>query len=212
MSAFLFILEILGTVAFAASGVMIGLKKNMDIFGVVILGLTAAVGGGVLRDIILGITPPHTFQNPLNALIAIVTSIIIFIPGVRKWLTRNNSVYERTLFIMDTVGLGIFTEMGIRIAYAVSPGFNGFLLVFVGVITGVGGGVLRDILAGNTPFIFVKDIYASAAIIGAIISILIWNHIGGTYAILAGTATIIIIRCVSAYFNLNLPRARDVDF
>jgi uncharacterized membrane protein YeiH len=211
MDTLILVLEIAATIAFAISGAMTGLKKNMDMFGVVILGLTTAVGGGILRDIILGITPPKAFQNPMYALIAIFTSIILLFPTVRKWLMHNNRFFERVLFIMDTLGLGIFTVMGICIANEVSSSFNGFLLIFVGVITGVGGGVLRDILAGNTPYIFIKHIYACASLIGAIVCYAMWNFTGNTYAMLAGAIIVIIIRCLSAHFNLNLPCAKDID-
>lgn len=209
MELFIFILEIIGTIAFASSGAIIGLKKRMDIFGVIVLGLTTAVGGGVMRDIILGITPPQTFLHPVYAIVAIATSMIIFIPAVRRRLTRTNRIYERMIFIMDTLGLGIFTQVGIQTAYNASLEFNAFLFVFVGVISGVGGGVLRDVLAGDTPFIFIKHIYASASLLGAIVSIILWNTLGSAYAIVIGVLLILIIRSLSAHFKLNLPIGAD---
>lgn len=212
MGIFILVLDIIGTVAFAVSGAMTGLKKKMDIFGVAILGLTTAVGGGILRDIILGITPPKTFQDPTYALIAIGTGIVIFIPVIHRWLMRNHSAYERVLMIMDALGLGIFTVVGIRTAFDVSADFSGFLLIFVGVVTGVGGGIMRDILAGDTPYIFVKHIYAVASIIGAVVCVVLWDYIGSAYAMLAGTITIVVIRILSARFKWNLPRARDVEY
>ena len=109
MSTFVLIFEILGTIAFALSGAMTGLKKEMDIFGVAILGLTTAVGGGILRDLVLGITPPTTFQKPVYALVAIVVSILAFLPGIRRQLTRRQAVYEKILLLMDSIGLGVFT-------------------------------------------------------------------------------------------------------
>ncbi|MDI6619019.1 MAG: trimeric intracellular cation channel family protein [Clostridiales bacterium] len=211
MDAFIFSLEIIGTVAFSVSGAMTGLKKRMDIFGVAILGLITAVGGGVLRDIILGITPPKTFWNPVYALVSILTAIFIFVPVVREWLMRNRNAYEMILFIMDALGLGIFTVIGIRTAYDISSSFNCFLLVFVGVITGIGGGVMRDILAGSTPYIFVKDIYACASIIGALICVELWKFIGSPLAMLVGTAITVLIRCLSAHFKWNLPRPKYID-
>lgn len=212
MEPFIFTLEIIGTIAFAASGAIIGLKKKMDVFGVIVLGLTTAVGGGVLRDIILGITPPQTFRHPIYAVFAIATSMVIFIPAVRKRLTRNNGIFERMIFIMDTLGLGIFTQVGIQIAYSASLEVNVFLFGFVGVITGVGGGVLRDILAGNTPFIFIKHIYASASLLGATASLILWNALGSAYAIIIGVIIIVAIRCISAYFKLNLPGGEDANY
>lgn len=211
MENFFFLLEIIGTVAFAASGAMTGIKKRMDVFGVVILGLTTAIGGGVIRDVILGITPPKTFQNPTYAIIAIVTSLVVFVPNVRSWLHSKIHSYEIVLNLMDALGLGIFTVMGIKTALDLSiSGYNGFLFVFVGVVTGVGGGVMRDVLAGDTPYIFSKHIYASASIFGALVCYFIWP-LGSIYAMLLGFASIVIIRLLSAHFQWNLPRAKDLS-
>lgn len=211
MNLFILVLEIIGTVAFAISGAMTGLKKQMDIFGVSILGLTAAVGGGVIRDIILGVTPPVTFQDPLYAFIAIGTAIIVFIPVVHRWMMRNTRIYEKVLILMDALGLGIFTAVGIRVAYQVSEDFNKFLLIFVGVVTGVGGGIMRDILAGNTPFIFVRHVYAVASLLGAVVCVILWTVAGSLYAMLAGMTIIVVIRLLSFRFKWNLPRVKVFD-
>lgn len=211
MHAFILSLEILGTIAFAVSGAMIGLRKKMDIFGVVTLGLVTSIGGGIMRDLLLGITPPTTFKNPIYTIIALLTSFIVFIPLVRKCLLYKNSIYEKVLFVMDTLGLGIFTVMGIHIAFGVSSEFSSYFYVLLGVLTGVGGGVLRDILAGNTPYIFVKHIYACASILGSLVCYLLWNVINHTYAMFIGAVIVIIIRGLSAHYKLNLPRAKDID-
>jgi len=206
---FILLLELVGTVAFSAAGAMTGLKKNMDIFGVCILGLTTAVGGGVIRDVILGSTPPATFQNPIYACVAIVTALVLFLPSLRHLLMREQVWFDRVLFWMDAAGLGIFTVMGIRAAYAqmARPGL--FLLVFVGVVTGAGGGLMRDVMAGDTPYIFVKHVYACASLAGAVLCGLLWRQIGEAPAMLLGTGTVILIRWLSARFRWNLPRAHD---
>lgn len=164
MSIFLLSLELIGTVAFSISGAITAMKKNMDIFGVMILGLTTAVGGGIIRDLILGITPPATFRDPLYAATALITAILVFLPWVRRLFQRYRRAYDLLMLAMDSIGLGIFTVIGVQAAFAQSGSYNLFLLTFVGVITGVGGGVLRDIMAGNTPYIFVKHIYACASL------------------------------------------------
>ena len=151
-----FVFEIIGTIAFAVSGAMTGLKKGMDVLGVATLGLVTAVGGGVIRDLVLGITPPATFRDPTYALVAVCAAIVVFFPFVQKLFNKIHTLYDILMLIMDSLGLGIFTVIGIRTAYSQSENHNVFLLVFVGVITGVGGGILRDVLAGNTPYIFVK--------------------------------------------------------
>lgn len=209
MQTLIFIFELIGTVAFAISGAMTALKKDMDIFGVAILGLTTAVGGGVLRDILLGITPPVMFRAPIYALLAIFISVVVFIPSVRRILTRNHALYEQMMLVMDSIGLGVFTVVGINTAYGVSSDFNLFLLIFVGTVTGVGGGVLRDVLAGNTPYIFVKHIYACASIVGAILCASLRAPLGEAAAVIIGASTVIIIRLLAAHYKWSLPHSAE---
>ena len=209
MDTVILIVELVGVLSVAASGAMTGLRKNMDLFGVCILGLTTAVGGGVLRDVILGSTPPATFQDPIYATAAIATSLVLFLPRVRRLLTRNQPLYDLAMLAMDTLGLGIFTVIGVQIAYTHVAEPTVFLLVFVGVVTGVGGGVLRDMMAGDTPYIFVKHVYASASLAGALACALLWLPGLELYAMGAGAVTVIVIRFLSAYYHWNLPRAHD---
>ena len=202
-----FVFELIGTVAFAISGAITGLKKKMDIFGVVILAVVTAVGGGAIRDIVLGNTPPMTFRNPVYALVAVATGILTFIPVVRKLAGKTPKAFDIFLLVTDSVGLGIFTVMGIRTAINLNHGENLFLLVFVGVVTGVGGGLLRDMMAGNTPYIFVKHIYASASLAGAVLCVLLWKPLGATAAMSISAAVIIVIRFLAARFKWSLPKA-----
>lgn len=206
------IMELVGTVAFAASGAMTAIQKHMDLFGVNVLGVTTAVGGGLIRDLILGLNPPAMFRDPKYALTAVATStILFFFVYARGPITsdRLTQFYDRLLLIGDTIGLGIFTVMG---SYAaVRSGFwnNQFLIVFVGVITGVGGGMLRDIMAGNTPYILIKHVYAVASLAGALIFMLLYPSLGRLPAMVAGAALVIIIRILAAHYRWNLPRIRE---
>lgn len=209
MDTVVLMIELVGVLSFAASGAMTGLRKNMDLFGVCILGLTTAVGGGVLRDVILGNTPPATFQNPVYATVALMTSLVLFLPKVRRLLTHNQRLFDLAMLVMDTLGLGIFTVMGVQIAYTQVERPTIFLLVFVGVVTGVGGGVLRDMMAGDTPYIFVKHVYASACLAGALTCALLWLPELELYATGAGAVLVIFIRFLSAYYHWNLPHAQD---
>ena len=207
----LLVFEIFGTVAFAASGAMTGLSKKMDIFGVVTLGIVTSVGGGVIRDLVLGNTPPATFSNPVYALVATVVSIMLFIPAVRRFMLRNQRLYDKAMLVMDSVGLGIFTVVGIETAYLADKS-NVFLLLFVGMVTGIGGGVLRDVLAGNTPYIFIKHFYASASLIGAVVCIGIWEFFERPgIAMLAGSLCILVLRFLAARFRWSLPKAEDIE-
>ena len=200
------ILELIGTIAFAISGAMIGIEKKMDIFGVVILGITTAVGGGAIRDIVLGATPPAMFKYPIYTVVAVIASIIVFFPSVRKLFKYKRSLYDFTILLMDTIGLGIFSTVGVKTAIALGES-NNFLLIFVGVVTGIGGGVLRDIFAGNTPYIFVKHFYATASLIGTIVTVFLWNYIGEPFALAAGITIIVVLRLLAAKFHWSLPKA-----
>ena len=209
MDTFILIFELVGTVAFAASGAMTGIKKNMDIFGVCILALTTAVGGGVIRDLILGNTPPATFRDPIYAAVALAAALVLFFSRVRRLLMHNTVLFDTAMLWMDTAGLGIFTVVGIRTAYAHVPQATVFLLVFVGVITGVGGGLLRDMMAGDTPYIFVKHVYASASLAGALVCGLLWHYAGEMGSMLAGGGLVSLVRGRSAHDRWNLPRAHE---
>lgn len=208
MDTFIFVLNMVGTLAFAASGAMIGLKKNMDIFGVCILGLTTATGGGVIRDLILGVTPPMAFRDPTAAIAALVTSAVFFSRHVRRVLTHNQRWYDLLLFWMDTLGLGVFSVIGVELAFSQAERPTFFLLAFVGTLTGVGGGVLRDLLAQEMPYIFVKHIYACASLAGAAVCAGMWNHVDSVDAMSVGMATVVLIRALAAHYHWNLPKAK----
>ena len=208
MDMFIFVVNLLGTIAFAASGAMIGLNKRMDIFGVCILGLTTATGGGVIRDLILGLTPPSAFRDPTCAMVALATSAVFFSRRMRHLLMHNQSRYDRLLFWMDTLGLGAFTVIGVELACSRAVRPTLFLLVFVGVITGVGGGVVRDLLAQEVPYIFVKHIYACASLVGAILCAGMWPHADSMDAMLVGMAAVVVIRILAAHYHWNLPKAK----
>lgn len=209
MDTFIFVLNMLGTLAFAASGAMIGLKKNMDIFGVCILGLTTATGGGVIRDLILGVTPPMAFRDPTAAMVALVTSVFFFARRVRRLLMHNPKHYRMLLFWMDSLGLGAFTVIGVQLAFQQARQPTFFLLVFVGVVTGVGGGVVRDLLAQEVPYIFVKHVYACASLAGAVLCAGLWRWAGSMIAMLSGIAAVVLIRVLAAHYHWNLPKARQ---
>lgn len=210
MEIFVRVLEIIGTIAFAASGALIAMRRHMDILGVIVLGVVTAVGGGILRDVILGITPPLAFRDPTCAMIAMGTSVLLFIPWIRHGLMGRQRVFDFSLFLMDSVGLGVFTVMGIWNALDFNPDRSTFLLVFVGVLTGVGGGVIRDVLAGQMPFILVKHVYACASLLGAIGCALLWRFLPSYAAMLIGSALVLVIRLLAAHYHWNLPTVKNV--
>ena len=202
-----FVLEIIGTIAFAISGATLGLEKGMDLMGITILGLTTGVGGGIIRDLIVGQTPPLTFRNPIYLIISVVVSMLVFAPPVRKWIFSDSTLYDWLMLIMDSVGLGVFTVIGIKSAYNATSIHGIILFAFVGVLTGVGGGVLRDIMAGDRPYIFVKHFYASASLIGALTCIILWDRWGTALAMEISAALIVLLRLLAAHYHWSLPKA-----
>ncbi len=211
MDTYILIMEIIGTIAFASSGAMVGVEKEMDVLGVCVLGMTTAVGGGMIRDLILGVNPPVMFQNPIYALIAIAFSLIVFFVAYYNRKLRESRLYvayDKLMALFDSLGLGIFTVVGVNAALNMEYETTGFLQIFVGVLTGVGGGVLRDVMAGNTPYIFVKHVYASASIAGAVVCVLTGRYFGSLAGMLIGAVVVFVIRVLAARYKWNLPRIR----
>lgn len=205
-----FFIEAIGTIAFASSGAMVAIKQRLDLFGMVVLGVTTAVGGGMLRDIIIGNVPPGLFKDPIYVLLAFITVMLLFII-VRlnqKFLAgRSMETYEKVMNLFDAIGLGAFTVVGMDTAVLSGYGDYHFLIIFLGVITGVGGGILRDIMAGQTPYVLRKHIYACASIAGAILYACIRNCMDSNLAMLIGSFSVVFIRLLAARFRWNLPTA-----
>ena len=166
------------------------------------------LGGGVLRDMMLGITPPAMFQNPVYAVVAAAVSVVVFLPWVQKLLSGNRA-YEIIMLIMDSLGLGVFTVMGIQTALAKDETYGAFLLVAVGVLTGVGGGVLRDVLAGERPYVFVKHFYACASLFGALAIVILKNYISLSAAFFIGGSLVVALRLLAAFFHWKLPKPKQ---
>ncbi len=226
-----FVLEMIGTVAFAVSGVMVARDRKMDIFGAVVLGCATAVGGGMIRDLILGITPPVMFSKPIYVLVAAITSIVMFLleyigsrwhnnaaspnePGssiasfasVAGFLAANQERNDLLLNIADSVGLAAFVVVGCRSAIDRGYIHNLFLCSFVGVLTGIGGGVLRDVFAGQMPLIMRKRVYGLAAIIGSVVYCgLLSFHVDVIISSAACMTITCLIRFLAIHYRWNLP-------
>lgn len=205
-----FFIEVIGTIAFASSGAMVAIKKQLDLLGVIVLGVTTAVGGGMLRDIIIGNVPPALFKDPIYVLLAFITVMLLFIiVRLNQKILDGRSIetYEKVMNIFDAIGLGAFTVVGIDTAVISGYGDYHFLIIFLGVITGVGGGILRDIMAGQTPYVLRKHIYACASIAGAILYAWLLNCIDGNIAMLIGAFSVVLIRLLATHFCWDLPTA-----
>ena len=202
------ILELIGTVAFALSGALTAMKKEMDIFGACVLGMTTAIGGGIIRDILIGVTPPSSLTNPMNAFIAIAISVVTYVPPIQKFVIRKHKAYDLTLFLADSVGLGVFTVVGASTAFEHIEEPHLFTAVFLGVLTGVGGGILRDVFSREVPIVFVKNFYASAAIIGGLCYALAQRYLDSIFALSIGIVVVLSLRVLAASFRWELPKPR----
>ncbi len=206
MKLFAYLLEMVGVAAAAFSGATTGIKRGMDYFGVCILGITAACGGGLIRDVILGRLPPVMFRDGRYALCAIIVAIIAIILASKRVKALESRGFERVMLVADSIGLGVFTVIGVQAAISEGYGENLFFSSFLGVMTGVGGGSLCDVLTGHTPSIFVKHIYATASVVGAVICALLRDVGNGSPALVLGCVVVILIRLVAARYRLNMPR------
>ena len=212
-SGFLFFLvELVGTIAFAISGAMLAIQRGLDLFGVIFLGMTTGVGGGVLRDLLLGQVPPLAFLNWTYLLVAAAAAGLVFAAALagrrrgRSELPVNNAL----LNVFDAAGLGIFSVIGVQHTVAAGFGENMFLCVFLGMTTGVGGGVLRDVLSRSTPAILRKHVYALASLAGAIVYYLAKDLLP-TASIVISVLLVILLRVLASRYRWTLPRIPPLD-
>lgn len=192
------IFEIVGTIAFAVSGAVLGIQKKLDIFGVLMLAVTTAVGGGILRDILIGIIPPASLVNPKFVIISLVSTIFVCV--AYNCLVKFNDIIQ----ICDAIGLGAFTAIGGNVA--IEHGLNTlFIIIVVGVATGVGGGIIRDLFAQEIPLVFRKEIYAVASILGAITLFFAEKFVSIAGAMYLSFLVTVVIRIVCVKYNMHLP-------
>lgn len=202
------IVEMIGTVAFAIAGAMTAINRNMDLLGIIVLGEMTAVGGGCFRDILLGRFPASMFVNPVYVIVALAAILCLFLifyfgKSAAGWIATP--VYDRILNVLDAVGLGAFTVTGINVAIECGHKDNVFFVIFLGVITGVGGGIFRDVLSGQPPAVFRKHIYACASIVGAFICYYGGIYIG-EYAVGVCIAAVTVIRILAYEYRWDLPK------
>ncbi|WP_250434332.1 trimeric intracellular cation channel family protein [Hanstruepera flava] len=191
-------IDILGTIAFAISGVLVALSKRMDPFGILIIAFVTAVGGGTLRDVLIGETPVSWMQNLTYTYVIIVSAIFTVI-------FRSKIDYlRRSLFLFDTIGIGLYTVVGIEIG--ISAGLSPIICIALGTISACFGGVIRDILCNEIPVIFRKEIYATACILGGLTYFLVRKLPidNGLVFIIAG-AVVITVRLLAVRFKISLP-------
>ncbi|MCX7747122.1 MAG: trimeric intracellular cation channel family protein [Clostridia bacterium] len=194
---FIEVVDIIGTAAFAVSGVLVGIKNRLDLFGLFVLSVITASGGGLIRDVILSKDIPVFFNQPrylVTILVAVVGSCIAY-----KYINKMYFVIK----MFDAAGLGVFTILA---AYkGILIGLPPIGIIFVAALTGIGGGILRDILVNDVPLVFRSEIYALASIMGAVLFYILFNKIDTNLNVYICAFAVFAIRMASVVFNLNLP-------
>lgn len=211
MDTVLLIFELIGTCAFAISGAVLAITKRFDIFGVIFSGILTALGGGTIRDLLLGNLPPAMFRNYIYLIFAVVTCVLTFVIAsiLKNKFSENIIVIDKVNNVFDAIGLGVFTIVGMNVA--INNGFadNFFFVVFLGMTTGCGGGILRDAIIGEVPFVFRKRIYAVASIAGGIVYYLMHitfsQHV--VFSAIIGIILIFVLRILASVFKWDLPKA-----
>ncbi len=203
LQATILVLDLFGTMAFAVTGAFKAIEHKSDIVGIIILATITGVAGGIVRDIVMGYFPPHSVSYPYYVIITVATGIVMFFlyPKLQKhW----------NLFLkFDAIGLGVFTAIGATFAYQIY-GMNFLAIALAGMITAIGGGILRDMFVNEIPIVFVKELYASASFLGVIIFYVILS-IGPNLeaATISSIVVVTVLRLVAMRYNWNLPKARE---
>ena len=191
-------IDILGTIAFAISGVLVAMNKKMDLFGILIIAFVTAVGGGTLRDVLIGQTPVVWMKD-------MTFTYVILGSAVFAVLVRNKINYLRTsLFLFDTIGIGLYTVVGVE--KGISAGLHPIICIALGTISACFGGVIRDILCNEIPVIFRKEIYATACILGGLSYFLIRKlPLESDFVFIISGAIVILVRLLAVKFKIALP-------
>ncbi len=196
-------IDLAGTMAFAISGIRLAARKNFDLFGAYVVGLVTAIGGGTIRDLLLDCTPIWMLQ-PIYIITTALSLLLLILLG------RHLLHFMKTFFIFDTIGLALFTIVGAEKSLA--AGFAPWVVVIMGIITGAFGGVMRDMMIGEVPLIFRRDIYALASLLGGVLFVVL-NHMGVDEVIcyISAALTIVTIRIVAVQYHIHLPRLVESD-
>jgi uncharacterized membrane protein YeiH len=197
--SFLYIIDILGTFSFAVSGAFLAMEKKLDPFGVLVISFVTAIGGGTLRDILIGNLPVSWLRNETATIVIFASAIIAM------FFSRFLKQFNTTLFLFDALGLGLFTIVGLEIG--VSENFSSGICIALGTITACFGGVLRDVLLNNVPLLFRKEIYAMACIVGGLIYFLFEKmRIDKDMVRILCILIIFTLRVLAFRFKLSLPQ------
>ena len=194
-------LDLFGTMAFAVTGAFKAIEKKFDIVGILLLATITGVAGGTIRDVTMG-QFPNSISDPTYVVITVISGTVIF------FLYSRLKAHWNLFLKFDAIGLGVFAIIGATFAYSLF-GLNFLAILLAGMLTAVGGGIIRDVFVNQVPIVFVKEFYASASFIGIVIFYLML-HFGGElyYATIMGIAVTTLLRLVAMKYNWNLPRAK----
>jgi len=209
-SLLFFIAEIIGTVAFALSGAMTGLKYRLDLFGILLLAVTTALGGGCIRDLLIGRIPPVMFRDYRYMLAAVVTACAVFLLALlaKKQYHRNEERLAALANIFDAIGLGAFVVVGINAGISAGFADNGFFLVFLGLMTCIGGGILRDLFVVRMPGVLHKHVYALPCILGGVVFVLLTRlQVSALISTPVVMALVFCLRMLATKYKWNLLHA-----
>lgn len=196
----LYSLDLLGTAAFAASGALAGIRRGMDLFGVLVLGMVTATGGGTLRDLLLGDSQPFILKDENYFYLSIVISLAVFM------FHHKMDALQHPLLYLDALGLGTFVVIGTGKAFEYHLGFVGS--VMMGVLTATAGGMMRDVLSSQVPLVLQKEIYASACILGgSLLYILHLTPLPTTISLILSASAVTLLRICAIHYNWALPKA-----
>ena len=199
---FIYILDLFGTIAFAITGAFKAIEKKFDFVGILLLATITGVAGGTIRDVVLG-RVPNSIADPTYVIVTIASGIVIF------FLYSKLKKHWNLFLKFDAIGLGVFTIIGATFAYNVF-GLNFLAILLAGILTAVGGGILRDVFVNQSPIVFVKEFYLSASFIGIVIfSIILYFTDEIYYATIIGIILTTSLRLMGIKYNWNLPRARE---
>ena len=195
----LFILDLFGVAVFAISGALAAGRKSLDLLGVVIIAVVTAVGGGTTRDLLLDRHPVFWIADPTYLLVIIIASLFTI------WYTQYNEPPEKALLIADALGLAVFTILGAQVTQEIVS--NSVIIIIMAAITGTVGGLIRDVLSNEIPLILRRDIYATAALAGASIYLLLQlSALEPTFNIVLAMFVVIVLRVAAIQWDLHLPR------
>ena len=210
MDELIYVLEIIGAAAFAVSGAMAALEHDADIFGVIFLAVVTALGGGVIRDLLLGVTPPKMFVSYVYLAVAALAALVVFADAYirREKYRKHRDKLDSINNMFDAVGLAVFTVSGMNTAMQQSD--NVLLILVLGMSTGVGGGMLRDMMINKMPKVLRKRVYAVASLLGGGVYYgLFALGVHETIAAVSGMALIIVLRVLATVYKWNLPAIRS---